>query len=183
VKIQVEFNPAQVSEYRLIGYETRALNNEDFNNDKVDAGEIGAGHDVTALYELTLVGSGGDSVDPLRYGAKNAAAGAKADELGLLRLRYKQPNAETSRLIEKPLSRSTMQAQASARLRWSAAVAAYADLLRGGTHVGNFGWNQVRALAASAGGEDRWGYRAEFLQLVDRARAVTGDKPPVAINE
>jgi Ca-activated chloride channel family protein len=183
VKIQVEFNPAVVAEYRLIGYENRALRREDFNNDQVDAGEIGAGHDVTALYELTLVGSGGDSVDPLRYGARNAAAAGKADELGLLRLRYKQPGAESSRLIEQPLSRSNMQAQASARLRWSAAVAAYADLLRGGTHVGKFGWNQVRALAAGAGGEDRWGYRAEFLQLVDRAREVTGDKPPVAINE
>jgi Ca-activated chloride channel family protein len=183
VKIQVEFNPSVVAEYRLIGYENRALRREDFNNDQIDAGEIGAGHDVTALYELTLVGSGGDSVDPLRYGAKHAAAAGQADEIGLLRLRYKQPGAETSRLIEKPLSRSTMQAQASAGLRWSAAVAAYADLLRGGTHMGNFGWNQVRALAAGAGGEDRWGYRAEFLQLVDRAREVTGDKPPVAINE
>jgi Ca-activated chloride channel family protein len=183
VKIQVEFNPSVVAEYRLIGYENRALRREDFNNDQVDAGEIGAGHDVTALYELTLVGSGGDSVDPLRYGAKHAAAAGQADELGLLRLRYKQPGAETSRLIEKPLSRASMQSQASARLRWSAAVAAYADLLRGGTHVGNFGWNQLRALAAGAGGEDRWGYRAEFLQLVDRAREVTGDKPPVAINE
>ena len=183
VKIQVEFNPAVVAEYRLIGYENRALRREDFNNDKVDAGEIGAGHDVTALYELTLVGSGGESVDPLRYGAKSVAAGGKADEIGLLRLRYKQPGAESSRLIEKPLSRKQVVAQPSARLRWSAAVAAYADLLRGGTHVGNFGWSQVRALAAGAGGEDRWGYRAEFLQLVDRAREVTGDKPPVAVNQ
>jgi Ca-activated chloride channel family protein len=182
VKIQVEFNPAVVAEYRLIGYENRALRREDFNNDKIDAGEIGAGHDVTALYELTLVGSGGESVDPLRYGARATAAG-KADEIGLLRLRYKQPGAETSRLIEKPLARARMQAQPSARLRWSAAVAAYADLLRGGTHVGSYSWGDVRALAAGATGEDRWGYRAEFLQLVDKARAVTGDKPPVAINQ
>jgi Ca-activated chloride channel family protein len=182
VKIQVEFNPAVVAEYRLIGYENRALRREDFNNDKVDAGEIGAGHDVTALYELTLVGSGGQSVDPLRYGAKPAAAG-KADEIGLLRLRYKQPGASTSRLIEQPLARTQMQATASARLRWSAAVAAYADLLRGGTHTGNYSWGEVRTLAAGAIGEDRWGYRAEFLDLVDRARAVTGDKPPVAINQ
>jgi len=183
VKIQVEFNPAVVAEYRLIGYENRALRREDFNNDQVDAGEIGAGHDVTALYELTLVGSGGQSVDPLRYGAKPVAAAGKADEIGLLRLRYKQPGAESSLLIEQPLARSQMKSTASARLRWSAAVAAYADLLRGGTHSGNFGWGEVRSLASGAIGEDRWGYRAEFLDLVDRARAVTGDKPPVAINQ
>ena len=177
VKIQVEFNPSVVAEYRLIGYENRALRREDFNNDQVDAGEIGAGHDVTALYELTLVGSGGDSVDPLRYGSRTAAGGA-GDELALLKLRYKQPGAERSQLIQKPLARSLLRTQASPRLRWSAAVAAYADLLRGGTHVGNFGWNDVRALAASAKGEDRWGYRAEFLDLVDRARTLTGGGEP-----
>jgi Ca-activated chloride channel family protein len=183
VKIQVEFNPAVVAEYRLIGYENRALRREDFNNDKVDAGEIGAGHDVTALYELTLVGSGGQSVDPLRYASKPAAAAGTANEIGLLRLRYKQPGAESSRLIETPLLRSQFSAVASPRLRWSAAVAAYADLLRGGAHSGSFGWSNVRSLASGAIGEDRWGYRAEFLDLVDRARAITGDKPPVAINQ
>jgi Ca-activated chloride channel family protein len=183
VKIQLEFNHKVVAEYRLNGNENRALRREDFNTDRVDAGEIGAGHDVTALYELTWVGSGGDSVDPLRYGARNAAAAGKADELGLLRLRYKQPGAESSRLIEKPLARAQMHGSASPRLRWSAAVAAYADLLRGGSHVGNFGWGEVRKLAAGAIGEDRWGYRAEFLDLVDKARTVTGDKPPVAVNE
>src|SRR6187549_2627297 len=92
VKIQFEFNPAVVAEYRLIGYENRALRREDFNNDRVDAGEIGAGHDVTALYEITLVGSGGESVDPLRYG-KRVAASSPSDEIGWLRLRYKQPGA------------------------------------------------------------------------------------------
>jgi Ca-activated chloride channel family protein len=177
VKIQVEFNPAVVAEYRLIGYENRALRREDFNNDQVDAGEIGAGHDVTALYELTLVGSGGESVDPLRYGARVAAPG-QGGELAMLKLRYKQPGAERSQLIPKPLARTLFRPQASPRLRWSAAVAAYADLLRGGSHVGKFGWNEVRALAASAKGEDRWGYRAEFLELVDRARAVTGGGEP-----
>jgi Ca-activated chloride channel family protein len=184
VKIRVEFNPAVVAEYRLIGYENRALRREDFNNDKIDAGEIGAGHDVTALYELTLVGSGGESVDPLRYGARTVASGA-GGELGMLKLRFKQPGAETSRLLQKPLQRTLLKAQASPRLRWSAAVAAYADLLRGGSHVGNFGWNEVRALAASAQGEDRWGYRAEFLQLVDRARAVTGGggEPDLAVSQ
>ncbi|KFN41118.1 vWA domain-containing protein [Arenimonas oryziterrae] len=183
VKIQVEFNPAVVAEYRLIGYENRALRREDFNNDKVDAGEIGAGHDVTALYEITLVGSGGDSVDPLRYGRNTAAAAGKADEIALLRLRYKQPGADSSRLIETPLSKRQIQTQASARLRWAAAVAAYADLLRGGKNVGRFGWNQVHALAASVPGDDRWGYHAEFLQLIDRARGVTQGDAPVAVSE
>jgi Ca-activated chloride channel family protein len=185
VKIQVEFNPAVVAEYRLIGYENRALRREDFNNDKVDAGEIGAGHDVTALYELTLVGSGGESVDPLRYAARADASAASnaGGEIAMLKLRYKQPGAETSRLLQKPLQRTLLRTQASPRLRWAAAVAAYADLLRGGGHVGNFGWNDVRALAASAQGEDRWGYRAEFVQLVDRARAVTGaGDDPVAVS-
>jgi Ca-activated chloride channel family protein len=135
------------------------------------------------LYELTLVGSGGQSVDPLRYGSKAVAGAGKGGEIGLLRLRYKQPGADTSRLIEKPLARAKVRPAASPRLRWSAAVAAYADLLRGGSHVGNFGWGQVRALASGAMGEDPWGYRKEFLQLVDRAREVTGDKPPVAVNE
>ncbi|MFT3806560.1 vWA domain-containing protein [Arenimonas sp.] len=183
VKIQLEFNPAVVAEYRLIGYENRALRREDFNNDKIDAGEIGAGHDVTALYEITLVGSGGESVDPLRYGRRTAVAAGKADEIGLLRLRYKQPGAETSRLIETPLQRSQIQAKASPRLRWAAAIAAYADLLRGGKNVGRFDWNDVRTLATGLADQDRWGYRAEFLQLVDRARSVTGGGTPVAVSE
>jgi Ca-activated chloride channel family protein len=183
VKIQLEFNPTVVAEYRLIGYEDRALRREDFNNDKVDAGEIGAGHDVTALYELTLVGSGGDSVDPLRYGKPTPAAVAKADEIGLLRLRYKLPGASTSRLIESPLNRAQIQTQASPRLRWAASVAAYADLLRGGSHEAGFDWSQVRHLAESAVGEDRGGYRAEFLQLIDRSKAVTGSTAPVAVSE
>jgi len=182
VKIQLEFNPAVVAEYRLIGYENRALRREDFNNDKIDAGEIGAGHDVTALYEITLVDSGGESVDPLRYG-RPSSAHAASNEIGWLRLRYKQPGADSSRLIESALTRAQIRKTASPRLRWSAAVAAYADLLRGGNNIGAFGWNQVRALAASAGGGDRWGYRAEFLTLVDRARAVTTGQEPVAVSE
>ncbi len=181
VKIQMEFNPAVVAEYRLIGYENRALRREDFNNDQVDAGEIGAGHDVTALYEITLVGSGGQSVDPLRYGTRTAAAAGNSQEIGWLRLRYKQPGQKNSQLIQTPLKRSAIAGQASPRLRWSAAVAAYADLLRGGKNVNGFGWDQVRALAQSYTGNDRWGYRAEFVQLVDRARTVTQGASPVAV--
>ena len=183
VKIQVEFNPAVVAEYRLIGYENRALRREDFNNDKVDAGEIGAGHDVTALYEITLVGSGGNSVDPLRYGKTDAATNAKGNEIGWLRLRYKQPGADSSQLLQTPLTRTQIAAKASDRMRWATAVAAYADLLRGGKNVGHFGWDQVHALAASVPGTDRWGYRAEFLQLIDRARTITQGDAPVAVSE
>jgi Ca-activated chloride channel family protein len=183
VKIQVEFNPAVVAEYRLIGYENRALRREDFNNDKVDAGDIGAGSNVTALYELTLVGSGGQSVDPLRYGSKVAAGAGKAGEIGLLRLRYKQPGAAQSKLIETALSRGQIHAQASERMRFAASVAAYADLLRGGKNIGHFGWNDVRRLAASAQDHDRLGTRDEFLHLVDSARTVTGGDAPVAVSE
>jgi Ca-activated chloride channel family protein len=183
VKIQLEFNPAVVAEYRLIGYENRALRREDFNNDKIDAGEIGAGHDVTALYEITLVHSGGESVDPLRYSKPVAMPTGAANEIGWLRLRYKQPGADTSRLIQSALTRQQIRPTASPRLRWSAAVAAYADLLRGGKNIGNFGWNQVRGLAASAGGNDPWGYHAEFLTLIDRARVLTAGDKPVAVSE
>ena len=183
VKIQVEFNPAVVAEYRLVGYENRALRREDFNNDAVDAGEIGAGHDVTALYELTLVGQPGASVDPLRYGKPDAAV-AKTGELAWLRLRYKRPGETASRLLESPVRLSQARSVASPALRWSAAVAAYADLLRGGKHLHGFGWPQVRSLAEGAmGAEDRWGHRAQFLQLLDRASALTAGDPPVAVAE
>ncbi len=103
VKIQVEFNPAVVSEYRLIGYETRALNREDFNNDKVDAGEIGAGHTVTALYEITPVGSGAELNDPLRYGDETADGRSRGGEIGFLKMRYKLPEGAESRLVELPI--------------------------------------------------------------------------------
>lgn len=189
VKVQVEFNPAVVAEYRLIGYENRMLKREDFNNDKVDAGEIGAGHDVTALYEVTLVGSGGESVDPLRYGkgseaaadakAPRAAAGdAKSGELALLRLRYKRPGENDSRLIETPLLRKDIAGEPSERLRFAASVAAFGDLLRGGTYVGqDFGWSGVIGLARGARGDDRNGYRGEFLQLAQTASSLQASGP------
>ncbi len=180
VKIQLEFNPGAVTEYRLIGYEDRALRREDFNNDKIDAGEIGAGHNVTALYELTLAGSGGEANDPLRYG-KSVTGSAKSSELGLLRLRYKQPDANFSKLIETPLMRSQISPSASPRLRFAAAVAAFADNLRGGQHLNGYGWDAIGKLARGTGGVDRWGYRAEFEQLIERARALDGGNAPVAI--
>lgn len=173
VKIQVEFNPAQVAEYRLVGYENRQLAREDFNNDQVDAGEIGAGHDVTALYELCLVGAGCESSDPLRYAPANAAAPAGGPELAFLKLRYKQPGTERSVLMERPVTRRELQAQAPESLRFAASVAAYADLLRGGRNMKGFGWDQVEALARDARGDDPWGYRGEFLRLVAQARSLS----------
>jgi Ca-activated chloride channel family protein len=180
VKIQMEFNPGAVTEYRLIGYEDRALRREDFNNDKIDAGEIGAGHNVTALYELTLAGSHGEANDPLRYGKPTIRSHIDS-EVGLLRLRYKQPGAQRSQLIEAPLQFSQISASASPRLRFAAAVAAFADNLRGGQHLNGYGWNAIGQLARGTGGVDRWGYRAEFAMLVERARALDSGSAPVAV--
>jgi Ca-activated chloride channel homolog len=180
VKIQMEFNPAVVAEYRLIGYENRALRREDFNNDRVDAGEIGAGHDVTALYELALAGSGAESVDPLRYGTPEPLDGANG-ELGYLRLRYKQPEADTSRLIERAIALSALRPVASERLQFAAAVAAFADALRGGTHLGGWTLEDVAQLAQRGRGQDADGYRGEFVALVEQARALQPDGAPVVI--
>ncbi|GGA72784.1 hypothetical protein GCM10011521_08650 [Arenimonas soli] len=171
VKIQVEFNPAQVAEYRLVGYENRQLAREDFNNDQVDAGEIGAGHDVTALYELCLVGMGCESSDALRYAAP-APQAAGTGEIAFLKLRYKQPGQARSVLVEQPIRRQDLRAKAGESLRFAAAVAAYADLLRGGRNMSGFSWDQVDALARGARGDDPWGYRGEFLQLVAQARSL-----------
>jgi Ca-activated chloride channel family protein len=180
VKIQVEFNPAVVSEYRLVGYETRALNREDFNNDKVDAGDVGAGHSVTALYEITPAGSGGGLIDPLRYETPRAAAPAQAsDEYGFLKLRYKLPEEETSRLIEAPITRDLADdslAAASEDARWAAAVAAFGQRLKGSRYGGDMSWEEIRTLARGARGADENGYRAEFLQLIDVAAALAPDQ-------
>ncbi len=170
VKIQVEFNPAVVAENRPIGYENRALAREDFANDRVDAGDIGAGHNVTALYEIALVGSGGERIAPLRYGT--AAATGSARELAHLRLRYKHPGAADSRLIETPISRQQVKAQlsqASASFRFAAAVAAFGQQLRGGRYTGTFDTEALLALARAARGTDAEGWRGEFLQLVQLA--------------
>ncbi|MEL6477159.1 MAG: von Willebrand factor type A domain-containing protein [Pseudomonadota bacterium] len=164
VKIQIEFNPAEIAEYRLIGYETRALAREDFNNDRVDAGEIGAGHRVTALYEITPVAAAGRRVDALRYG-KKAPGAAREGELAFLKLRYKQPGADSSRLIERPITRADAQA-ATGEAQFAAAVAGFAELLRGGRYMEDYDFADVLAAAEAAKGPDRWGYRAEFLTLV-----------------
>jgi Ca-activated chloride channel family protein len=176
VKIQIEFNPAAVSEYRLIGYENRALKREDFNNDRVDAGDIGAGHTVTALYEIALAGNGGTRIDPLRYGrSESTVVPDDAPELAFLRMRYKQPGGETSELIEWPLSRAAVLddiAAASDDLRFAAAVSAFGQILRGGRYTGGFGYGDVADLARAARGPDPFGYRGEFLSLVGLAEAL-----------
>jgi len=185
VKIQIEFNPARVAEYRLIGYENRILRNEDFANDKVDAGDIGAGHEVTALYELTLVGSGAERLPALRYGdKKQATEGTVAGELAHLRLRYKRPGEDTSRLIETPILpvHEPRRYAPSASIRFASAVAAYADALRGGTHLEQWKWEDIAKAARRAIGSDPWRERAEFIELVDSARRMTaGDQPQIGI--
>lgn len=171
VKIQVEWNPAQVAEYRLIGYETRALNREDFANDKVDAGEIGAGHAVTAIYEVTAPGSPGLAMEPLRYAPPPVATGT-AGEMGFLRLRWKEPGADVSQLMELPITRD-MDAGAE-DARFAAAIAGMGQLLTGGTYLGDWGWDQAIALALSARGDDPFGYRAEAVNLMRTAQALAG---------
>ncbi|WP_306127424.1 von Willebrand factor type A domain-containing protein [Roseovarius sp. MMSF_3350] len=169
VKIQVEFNPAAVVEYRLIGYETRALRREDFNNDRVDAGDIGAGHQVTALYEITPVGSPAQMSDPLRYGAAEAVSG-EAEELGYFKLRYKNPGEDESRLIEQPIVEG---GEAGAEARFAAAIAGFGQLLRGETYLGDWGYADAIALANGAKGEDPFGYRAEAVQLMRLAESLS----------
>lgn len=179
VKIQIEFNPAVVAEYRLIGYENRALNREDFNNDAKDAGEIGAGHTVTALYEITPVGSKGLSVDPLRYQTEPTQAGEgtpiRADEFALLRLRYKAPDGDVSKLIETPLPSAWLKQERdpSADDKFAAAVAAFGQYLRGGERLGAYDLDQIAELARAGRGEDESGYRAEFIDLVDMAEGIS----------
>ena len=173
VKIQIEFNPAEVLEYRLIGYENRMLAREDFNNDKVDAGEIGAGHRVTALYEIVPAGKKG-RIDPLRYGSLSRAS-IKSGELAHLRLRYKQPNADDSRLLEFPIQKSSIVSsdKTSADFRFAASVAAFGQMLRGGKYTSDFGFDDVQRLARSALSKDEEGYRREFVSLVKLAEALS----------
>lgn len=173
VKIQVEFNPALVAEYRLIGYENRVLQREDFANDAVDAGDIGAGHQVTALYEITPAGSIGQRVPPLRYATVPATHSASQDEIGHLRLRYKRPGEERSRLIEAPVKASQLTAAPSESLRFASAVAGFADTLRGGARMDGWSWDAILQTARGAQGRDPNGERAEFLRLMQAARALT----------
>jgi Ca-activated chloride channel family protein len=169
VKIQVEFNPAYVSEYRLIGYENRALTEQDFDNDAVDAGEIGAGHQVTALYEIVPAGARGWLPDR-RYAAnQRRAEGAASGELAFLRLRYKLPGQDQSRLIERPLAASLIRSARPPRgdSAFAAAVAAYGQRLRGDPWLNGFSFADARRLALSATGDNWW--RQEFVRLAEAA--------------
>jgi Ca-activated chloride channel homolog len=177
VKIQVEFNPAQVAEYRLVGYETRMLAREDFNNDRVDAGEVGAGASVTAIYEITPPG-GRTLNDPLRY-APPAPAAARGAEIAFLRIRYKPPGKPDSILIERPITRADSVpslASAPEATRFAVAVAGFGQVLRGDPFLDRgYGLDDVIALAQGARGADEFGWRAEFIQLARAAKTASAD--------
>jgi Ca-activated chloride channel family protein len=177
VKLQIEFNPATVAGYRLIGYENRVLKNEDFNNDKKDAGDIGAGHNVTALYEVVPSGVEvpGGKVDDLKYQHKQGASAAAASgELLTVKIRYKAPDANTSKLLSRPVKGAPPElAKTSADFRWAAAISAFGMMLRESPNRGNLTWAQVKALAEGAVGSDAEGYRKEALKMIDAASHAT----------
>ena len=173
VKIQVEFNPAAVAEYRLVGYETRMLNREDFDNDKVDAGDVGSGQTVTAIYEIVPVG-GPRAIGDLRYARPAPQPGvALGREYGFVKIRYKLPKSDTSRLISTPIDRGVEFARfadAPQEARFAVGVAGFAELLRGGKYTGGMTYADVLAITAGARGDDPFGYRSEFIQLVRQAK-------------
>ncbi|HBQ36872.1 MAG TPA: VWA domain-containing protein, partial [Rhodobacteraceae bacterium] len=168
VKIQMEFNPAKIAEYRLIGYETRALNREDFNNDKVDAGEIGAGHSITAIYEVTPVGSDAILNDALRYQSTDAVGGSS--ELGFLKLRYKKPGKDTSKLLTTPITSG--MGTVTNDIRFSAAIAGFGQLLSGGKYLQDWGYDELIRLANETKGKDAYGYRSEAIKLMRLAQSL-----------
>jgi Ca-activated chloride channel homolog len=180
VKIQVEFNPATVAEYRLIGYETRLLNRDDFTNDKVDAGDVGSGQTVTALYEIVPAG-GPRVIGDLRYATPPAAAPASASsEYAFVKMRYKLPRSDVSREISTAVDRTVEHTQlenAPVEARFAAAVAGFGELLRGGRQLGTFGYDDVLRIATAARGADAYGYRSEFLQLVRAAKTASALNP------
>jgi Ca-activated chloride channel family protein len=180
VKIQIEFNPATVAEYRLIGYETRLLNRDDFANDKVDAGDVGSGQTVTALYDIVPVG-GPRTVDDLRYGAQAPASGSPSPaEYAFVKIRYKLPRSDRSVLMTTPVDRGSERARfedAPLDARFATSVAAFGEILRGGKHTGQFGYDDVLRIASAARGDDPYGYRSEFLQLVRAAKTASAMRP------
>ena len=175
VKIQVEFNPNAVSQYRLIGYENRQLQQADFNNDNKDAGEIGAGHVVTALYEFVPQGQQG-WLNPSRYQA-SAVNSAVAQEYAHVNVRYKPVGSNSSVLLSRPVNKTSKPlAQASSDSRFAVAVATYGQLLRGGDMVGTQNWDSVAQLAKGAMGRDEFGLRAEFVELVGKAKQLSHNR-------
>ncbi|HAQ62798.1 TPA: hypothetical protein DCR49_12555 [Candidatus Delongbacteria bacterium] len=173
VKIQIEFNPAKIESYRLIGYENRLLNKEDFEDDKKDAGELGAGHTVTALYEIVpMTGGVQDSRGDLKYQSVSTKKDAyTTDEIMNIKLRYKEPKEDQSKLIEHPLKNSDVVLEKSSNnFRFSAAVAEFGMLLRDSQFKKDSSYDQVLELAKASKGKDDFGYRAEFIQLVEKAK-------------
>jgi len=175
VKVQIEFNPATVAEYRLIGYETRALNKEDFNDDRVDAGDIGSGHAVTAIYEITPAGSPAQLVDAPRYGVSGKKPAGNTDEYAFLKLRYKLPDADESTRITVPIT-TDMERASIAEVpddyRFAASVAAFGQKLRGNRFVDDYDYREIVELATGARGDDPFGYRSEFVGLVRLAETL-----------
>jgi secreted protein with Ig-like and vWFA domain len=178
VKIQVEFNPAQVASYRLIGYENRLLAKEDFNDDAKDAGEVGAGHTVTALYEIVPASLGKTMVDDLKYQAPPAqATTVVSDELLTVKLRYKQPEGDRSELLQVSAKDSQRKlTDTSEDFQFASAVAGFGMLLKSSPEVKDFSWEKVRELALKGKGADPQGYRGEFIQLVDKARGLANSR-------
>ena len=171
VKIQVEFNPATVAEYRLLGYETRALNREDFANDKVDAGEVGSGQRVTAIYEITPVGADSALLETGRYQTDSQIKKPANNEYGLVRLRYKLPNQDKSQALEQLIVKnSNASAALQQEANFATAVAGFAQLLKGSKYSGDFTYDKVIELAQANKGRDDYGYRTEFVQLVRKAK-------------
>lgn len=177
VKIQVEFNPAVVAEYRLLGYQNRMLEREDFNNDKVDAGEIGAGHTVTALYEIVLQDSDGKRMEPLRYSDNHPQDGKamakNLEEAAMISLRYKLPDQDKSNLYRDYLTAAQVNAaKGGDNIRFAASVASFAELLRGGKFLNDWSWDDAKRLAQQSKGDDANGYRGELIQLVGMAQVL-----------
>ena len=169
VKVQIEFNPAKIKAYRLIGYENRILAKEDFNDDTKDAGELGAGHSVTAIYELVPAGSGEEfiSVDPLKYQQQEKVT---SSELLTVKLRYKEPDGDTSKLISNNVSSDEIAQSPSGDFQFAAAVAEFGLLLRQSEFKQNASYEHVISAAQSSRGEDTYGYRTEFIELVKKAQ-------------
>ncbi len=180
VKIQVEFNPELVEEYRLIGYENRMLNREDFTNDKVDAGDIGAGHTVTALYEIVLRGDGEGRIPALRYEGnkrhKEQTSPSSAQEIAFVKLRYKRPGTAKSIELSQAINRDLVKdsiLSGSTDLRFAASVAGFGQILKGGTFIENWGYPEALTLARNARGDDSHGYRGEFIHMIELAQSLS----------
>jgi Ca-activated chloride channel family protein len=177
VKLQIEFNPAEIKAYRLIGYENRVLAAEDFDDDKKDAGELGAGHTVTALYELIPAGS--DEAVPAAGGLKyQDTTLVPSDEMMTVKLRYKQPDGDTSKLITQSVKAGDLKAETgSTNITFAGAVAEFGMLLRDSEYKGSADYEQVLRRARQSKGTDAEGYRAEFIRLVEKAQLLDAAKP------